>query len=62
MAKIHKVIAYFVDPNGLYFSWEEIPTEECDLFLQETRYFEWSDDLPINKVGCPIEEYEKYFE
>ena len=65
MARIHKVVAYIVDPN------EEFKAEDIETVLQyhfscdDTRIkssekFVWDDNLLINKVNCPIEEYEKY--
>jgi hypothetical protein len=67
MAKIFKINGYLVDPNGDCTS-EDILTmfDNADLgFVEltrmEEREFKWDDSLPINRVGCPESEYEKYF-
>ena len=31
-------------------------------FVKESKEFEWDDDLTINVIGCPVEEFKKYFE
>ena len=65
MAKIHKVTMYIIDPNGFYDNWGQIVDEMADVWCktvrQQTRVFEWDDELLINNAHCPIEEYEKYF-
>jgi hypothetical protein len=67
MAKIFKINGYLVDPNG------DCTPEDIQAMLDnndlgftehttiEEREFEWDDKLPINRVGCPESEYEKYF-
>lgn len=30
-------------------------------FVKESKEFKWDDDLPINVMGCPVEEFKKYF-
>ena len=70
MAKVFKISAYIVDPMDEF---NESSMEDClvyctqnDLSLEHIKVDgvdigEWDDDLPINKVSCPMTEFEKYF-
>lgn len=68
MAKIFKISGYAVDPNDSYTS-EEIERElfdYMDLFgihfeIEERNIGIFEDDNPLNKIGCSIEECEKWF-
>lgn len=69
MSKIHKVEMYVVDANDLMSrDYTDIPYvlsyADMDgiLINGKTVEFEWDDDLAINRIDCPLEEYEKYFE
>lgn len=71
MAKIFKIQAYIVDPNGEFYTDGRL--EDClicctqndlnldHLKIQSVDLGEWDDDLPINKFNCPEVEFEKYF-
>lgn len=68
MANIYKVEMYIVDANGEYGSVEDIECRiNCELNCSHEitsinkAGFEWDDNLPINKIGCDKEQYEKYF-
>lgn len=70
MAKIYKVMFYFVDIEEQYRSGEELEgeiersldTSISHYNVHESKSFEWDDDILINYSNCPVSEYEKYFE
>lgn len=70
MSKIHKIEMYVVDANDLmdrdYTGIPEVLDRYTDMngiiINGKTVEFEWDDDLAINRVNCPLEEYEKYLE
>ena len=70
MSKIHKVEMYIVDANDCFDSDYTHVVDVLDRYSDmggviisgKTVEFEWDDDLAINHVDCPLEEYEKYFE
>lgn len=71
MAKLFKIQAYIVDPNGEFYTDDRL--EDCLIYctqndlnldhlkIQSVDLGEWDDDLPINKFNCPEAEFEKYF-
>jgi hypothetical protein len=71
MAKIFKIQAYIVDPNGEFYADGRL--EDCLIYctqndlnldhlkIQSVDLGEWDDDLPINKFDCPEVEFKKYF-
>ena len=71
MAKLFKIQAYIVDPNGEFYTDDHL--EDCLIYctqndlnlshlkIKSVDLGEWDDDLPINKFNCPEAEYEKYF-
>ena len=68
MAKIFKISGYLVDPNGDYDAKDFVVgiNEGFDAFghhvkVEEVDIGEWDDDHPLNKIGCTVEECEKYF-
>jgi len=70
MSKIFKGNFYFVDASDDFDTVDDfIDRIERDRYInnievfnkQESKNFEWDDDLAINFKNCPIEEYEKYF-
>ncbi len=69
MAKLFKIQAYIVDPNGGFNKYNLADTIEYgpyDIHLRhisidETDLGEWDDDHPLNCIDCPEAEYEKYF-
>lgn len=70
MAKIFKVSTYVVDPMGEF---NESSLEDClvwctqnDISLRHIKIDgsdigEWDDSLPVNRLNCGTEEFEKYF-
>lgn len=68
MSKIYKLEMYVIDHNDLYDCYDSISdvlentTDLSRKVINESKVeFEWNDDLPINKIDCPLEEYDKYF-
>jgi len=69
MAKLFKIQAYIVDPNGEFDTNELADIMEYgpyDIHLRhininEANLGEWDDDLPVNYIDCPEAEFEKYF-
>lgn len=70
MAKIHKVELYILDINDMYDSLDDIITD-CErsvddvifkLELGQTVNVEWTDDINLNFINCPMDNYHKYFE
>lgn len=71
MAKLFKIQAYIVDPNGEFYT--DYRLEDCLVYctqndlnlnhlkIQSVDLGEWDDDLPINKFNCPEAEFKKYF-
>lgn len=71
MAKLFKIQAYIVDANGEFYTDDRL--EDCLVYctqndlslehlkIQSVDIGEWDDDLPINKINCPEEEFKKYF-
>jgi hypothetical protein len=61
---------YIIDYNGVYNNSHEFVEDitgrsDCAVAAIEEKTsesFQWDDDLLINKINCPIEAYEKYFE
>lgn len=69
MAKIFKVIGYFVDWNDDYDfdNFKVSLKQDCDLIakhidVEERDIGEWNNDNPLNFCNCPKSECEKYFE
>ena len=69
MAKLFKIQAYIVDPNGEFNKYILADTLEYgpyDIHLRhininETDLGEWDDDIDVNYIDCPKAEFEKYF-
>lgn len=68
MARIYKVVGYFVDSSNEttvrdIFDIIEAPDFVCAKhFKVECEEIpDWDDDNPLNKVSCPKEECDKYF-
>ena len=69
MSKIHKIEMYIVDANdfmdrdytGILGVLDRYTGMNGIIINGKTVEFEWDDDLAINRVNCPLEEYEKYF-
>lgn len=68
MSKIHKIEMYVIDHSELYSCYdsisdilENVTDLSCKVINEKSTLFDWDDDLPVNKVNCPLEEYEKYF-
>ncbi len=71
MAKLFKVTTYIVDGNDEFATDDRL--EDCltyctqnDLNLEHTQIQsadlgEWYDEHPLNYIGCPKAEFEKYF-
>ena len=69
MARIFHGEYYLIDPNDKWDKEDLIREFENKFdispdihFIKESKEFEWHDDLPINAIGCPIEELKKCFE
>lgn len=73
MAKVFKATIFFIDANGKHNNkesliWEiERQLENTDLLIhveeaQESREFEWDDDLDINDGDAGTFEYDKYLD
>lgn len=70
MAKIYKFEAYVVDVNEDFNDAEDYIDyinnrlkyggDIVPFNIQEVK-IEWDDDIDINKMNCPIENYDKYF-
>lgn len=69
MAKLFKIQAYIVDPNG-EFDTDELATimeyGPYDIHLRhieidEADLGEWEDNHPLNYINCPEAEFEEYF-
>ncbi|QQO41264.1 hypothetical protein 015DV004_48 [Bacillus phage 015DV004] len=72
MTKIFKVELYIVDRDERIYDTEgvdHVADVIDDMFesrtvvsnVEESRDFEWDDDLPINLVEAPLEAFEEYF-
>lgn len=71
MAKIFKVLAYVVDPVDEFDEWGlagclNYCTKHDDISLRCLKIDsidigKWDDNLPVNRLDCGIEEFEKYF-
>lgn len=70
MAKIYKITAYIVDPNGCFDNGEDwfkdVMNYDRNVFCptpieHQAVEFEWDDNLPINYIGCKKEDCEEYF-
>lgn len=73
MAKIYKISGYVVDSDGFLGDWPEdaLEIEINDGFhgymtfemssFEESKYFDWDDDLKINQYDCTIDDYEEFF-
>lgn len=68
MSKIYKLEMYVIDHNDIYDCYDSISdilentTDlSCEVINESKVEFEWEDELPINKMNCPLGEYEKYF-
>ncbi|QQO40991.1 hypothetical protein 015DV002_34 [Bacillus phage 015DV002] len=72
MTKIFKVELYIVDRDERIYDTEGVDhvAEVIDdmfesrtavSYVEESRDFEWDDDLPINLVEAPLEAFEEYF-
>lgn len=69
MAKLFKIQAYIVDPNGEFDTNELAELMEYgpyDIHLRhinidEADLGEWDDNLPVNYIDCPEAEFKKYF-
>lgn len=72
MAKLYKVEMYITDFNdeimdvddlkGLLYEFEFhnwVGVKVVD--IKESKEFEWSDDLKINKVDATVKDFEEYF-
>lgn len=71
MAKLFKIQAYIVDPNGEFRDSSYL--EDCligdtqnhfnlsHLRVAEIDLGEWDDNHPLNYVKCPESEFKKYF-
>ena len=72
MAKLYKVEMYIIDFNDEIMDVDDLKgmLEEFGFHnwigikianIKESKEFEWSDDLKINKVDATVEDFEKYF-
>lgn len=69
MAKLFKIQAYIVDPNGEFDTRELADIMEYgpyDIHLRhiaidEADLGEWDDDIDVNYIDCPEAEFKKYF-
>lgn len=69
MAKLFKIQAYIVDPNGEFNKYNLANLLEYgpyDIHLRQIEVDgsdigEWDDDHPLNYCDCPKSEFEKYF-
>ena len=71
MAKLFKIQAYIVDPNGEFSTDDRL--EDCLIYctqndlhlehleIQSADIGEWDDDHPLNYFDCPEAEFKKYF-
>ena len=71
MSRVYKVSLYVTDPNndctpfdiGSFFDDTarrfKIASSNITVLCGENE-FEWNDELPINFLGCPDEEWERY--
>lgn len=73
MTKVHKVVLYITDLNDKYQDEEDVrlairqfsDREEAIIHIaeqKESEYFEWNDDLAINKRNATTEDFAKYIE
>jgi len=73
MAKVFKTTIFFVDANGKFEDKEDLineierQLERTDLLLhveeaQESKEFEWHDNLDINDGDAGTFEYDKYLD
>ena len=68
MAKLFKITAYIVDPNGEFNEYNLADTLEYgpyDIHLRHIKVDsadlgEWDDDHPLNRCDCPQETFQKY--
>ncbi|MCY8408978.1 hypothetical protein [Bacillus haynesii] len=71
MTKVYKVEFYVSEMNDELRSSEDVEEVLKWAFrsrgrthiasIQESKEFEWDDDLPINKVDATTEDHEKFF-
>lgn len=69
MAKVFKISAYIVDPVDEFDERELKDILEYGphdihfrhIKIDDADIGEWDDDLPVNRVNCGKEEFEKYF-
>lgn len=68
MASIFRFSGYFVDQNG-DFSCKSVEDEinraleiTQQLHVDESRQFQWDDDLPVNTENCDMAHLESYFD
>lgn len=73
MTKIYKVSFYATDINDEYYNNEHFLSHLKEqlwnldapidfLKIEESKEFEWDDDLKINKINATVEDFEKYFD
>lgn len=70
MAKIHKIELFLVDVNDDFADVDEIldylGNSRYSLNMhkvkEQSKEFEWSDDVLINSIYCDTEEYNKFFD
>ena len=70
MATLHKLELYVIDFDDNWDNMQSLlenTADRIDLSYkvashEQSKEFEWEDDLKINKCGCTIEDYEEYFD
>lgn len=70
MAKIHKVELFLVDVADDFVNVDEILdcwqnsrySPKIHKIKEQSKEFEWSDDVPINSIYCDTEGYNKFFD
>lgn len=70
MARVHKVEMYLVDPNDYYNDAEseiECLIDRSEFYskflrIKSSKYFEWDDDIILNKYACTKEDCESFLE
>lgn len=73
MAKVHKVVLYISDYNDRYQDEDDVKlaiehfsdSEGVGIHIaeqKESEYFEFDDDLAVNKIKATTEDFEKYIE
>lgn len=69
MAKLYKISFYLVDFDDTYIDAEGI-TDDIDgnldgivkvIETQESEDIEWRDDIDVNHIDAPLEQFEAYF-